>query len=96
MQFGSIFSALKLKQVLEVLHDLCLRQKRYRALFLQAPSSDSLPTPDSFHFCTQKRFRGERSTSLHLRVLPNSEHPHFCCVCMGNIILNYKIRNVHV
>lgn len=96
MQFGSVFSALKLKQVLEILHDLCLRQKRYRALFLQVSSSDSLPTPDSCHFCTQKYFGGERSTSLHLRVLLNSARPHFCCVCMGNIILNYKIRNVHV
>ena len=96
MQFGSRISALKLKQVLEIPHVLRRRRKRYRALFLQVPSSDSLPAPDSFHFCTQKCFGGERSTSLRLRALPNSERPRCCCVCMGHIIPNYKIRNARV
>lgn len=58
--------------------------------------SDSLPTPQSCRFCTQKCFRGERSLSLHLRALPSPDRPRRWGVCGGNVVLNYKIRNVHV
>ena len=71
-QLGSAFSAPEPTQVPGTLPARCLRQQRCRAVSPQVPASDSLPTPASFHFCTQKCFRGERSTSLHLRAFPNA------------------------
>lgn len=87
MHFGSVFSALEPKKCWKP----CVSCSWERGSAV--PSSAWQPAALCSHarflpLSTQKRLTGERSMSLYLGILSASEHPHFCCVHVGNIILN--------